>query len=97
MAKQSPHDNFLGGGARFNSVGGAVPDADPSAGDTGPIPAPPRRSPGHVRTLIIVVVIALLAAVLYVVSDFGLGGVETHTHGAGVSPAEKPDSPPKNF
>lgn len=97
MPKQTPHDDFLGGGARFNSVGGGVPDTDPASGDSGPIPALPRRSPGSLRTIILVVVIALLAAVLYVVSDFGLGGVTTLNHGGGISPAEKPQGPPKNF
>ncbi len=96
---EKPSGEFLGGSLKFNTVGGPVPQAssDPAADDTGPILVPTRLNAQSVRTLVIMLIILALAAVLYFVNDNGLGGL-AHTAGrAGVSPADKPSVPPKNF
>ena len=95
MAKQQQKENFLGGFS-FNEAGATATPHDPAGDDSGPIVVPSRPSPQNLRTVIIVAVILLLAGVLYVVGDYGLGGV-THTQGHGVSPDEKPTIPDRNF
>lgn len=95
MAKLPPKDEFLGGFA-FNQAGDGSSEKDPAADDTGPIRVPSRLTPQGLRILIIIGIIVLLAAVLSVVNDYGLGGV-VHTQGHGISPEERPTVPTRNF
>jgi hypothetical protein len=98
MAKQPPKEEFLGG-FTFNEAGARPAEPDAATDDTGPIRVPTRITPQGVRTTIIVIVVLLLIAVLYVVSDYGLGGVSKstgHPNAAGGGPIG-PSGPPKNF
>lgn len=96
MAKEPRKDESLGG-FKFNQVGAPVRSQDSQNHDDGPIKITPRITPQSMRTCVIVVIVLLLACVVYVVSDYGLGGVEQHSGGRAISPTEKPTEPRTNF
>lgn len=84
-------------GFKFNQVGASAPSQESQNTDSGPVKITPQITPQSIRTFIIVIVILLLACVVYVVSDYGLGGVEQQSGGHAISPAEKPTIPTTNF
>ena len=90
MADSKKNHEFLGGGPRFNAVGG-------DQASTEETPTAAVKPPGNpLRTAAIVVLALLLAFVLYYMTDNGLGGVaHVSGRGAGVSPsAHQPDANP---
>lgn len=92
MANHPPKDEFLGGSPAFNQAGSGAPPTE----DTTPN-APRAASRPNMRLLLVLIVVLLLAVALYAMTGGEVPGM-THTQGhGGVSPAERPAEPPRNF
>lgn len=92
MAKHPSKDDFLGGGPAFNQAGSTPPPTEDSG--PGALRPVPRRD---VRLILVLLLVLILASALLYVGGGGIPGV-THTQSrGGVSPADRPAEPPRNF
>ncbi len=84
---------------QFNKVGTSIPGAPPAGlPEEPPQVVPPPQARAHaVRTALIVAALLVLVAVLFLLNNDSLGGIQ-HTVGrGGVSSSPHPVAPPRNF